>query len=90
MALLCAKLGEHQEVIRYWNQAVEKVPLPNVMVLYNKSCIMLVYNRIEDSLNLLRELTNLDPTYKNKAKNDPDFKKVKDDPRFKEIVGSSI
>jgi tetratricopeptide (TPR) repeat protein len=58
-ALLLAKLGRKEEALQYSNKAIENIPLPNLMVLYNKSCVMSIFNKPEESLNLLGEVIRL-------------------------------
>jgi len=58
----------------------------NAIAYYNRSCFNCNIDKIETALSDLEKAVELDPRFKDSAKKDSDFDKVRDIARFKKLV----
>lgn len=56
--------------------------------LYNAACYSSLNDKLDQSLDFLKECIALDPKYKVHASADPDFAKLRDNEEFKRIISS--
>ena len=82
---MLAKLGRVDEALKASEKAIELKP-DNENALYNNACINSLKGNKEKVLSVLKRAIELDKSYKEKAKKDKDFKKLRDDDDFKKLV----
>lgn len=58
----------------------------NALAYYNRSCFNCNLDKIETALSDLEKAVELDPGFKDSAKKDEDFDKIRDMARFKELI----
>ncbi len=85
IGIALAKLGDFDKAITYYDMIMKRNP-KDINALYNISCLFCLWGKIVDPLNILESVIRFDDKYKETAKNDPDFGKIKNIQRFKSIV----
>lgn len=85
IGIALAKLGDFDKAITYYDMIMKRNP-KDINALYNISCLFCLWGKIDDPLNILESVIRFDDKYKETAKNDPDFGKIKNIQRFESIV----
>jgi tetratricopeptide (TPR) repeat protein len=81
----CSNSGFPQKAIdEYYDKIIQTHP-DDVYVLYNKACALSLLNKEVDAIELLKRVFKLQSTFKNIAKNDKDFEKIKNTNNFKKL-----
>jgi tetratricopeptide (TPR) repeat protein len=77
-------LGRYEEEIASYDQAVEIKP-DYANTYYNKACCYGLQNNVELAIENLQRAISLDSQYRDMAKTDKDFDKIREDVRFQEL-----
>ena len=75
-------LGRYEEAIQSCNQAL-KINPDDANSYYNLACAYALQENIELAIENLRHAINLDSQYRDMAKTDSDFDKIRDSEQFK-------
>ena len=78
-------LKKYSQAIEQYDKALCQRP-DSTTILYNKASSLIQINRIEEGLEILKEVIKVDFSYKTKAKHDIDFQHVKHLNEFKKII----
>jgi tetratricopeptide (TPR) repeat protein len=78
-------LGDAKKAIEYYEQAL-KINPKDANACYNKACACSLMDKKNEALADLKRAVELDPDYKEMAKNDNDFEKLWEERDFKNIV----
>ena len=61
---------------------------PNyISPVYNLACLFSIWGKTEDALTYFQKAIDKDEKYREMAKTDKDFDKIRDNPRFKKLLG---
>ena len=78
-------LGRYEEAISSYDQALQFKP-DNDQAWYNKACSYALQGRVELAIEHLQQAIKLNPDhYREMAKTDSDFNKIREDERFKAL-----
>ena len=75
-------LGRYEEAMQSYNQALEINP-DDARSYYGLACCYALQENIELAIENLRHAINLDSQYREMAKTDSDFDKIRDKEQFK-------
>lgn len=78
-------LEKYSQAIEQYDTALLQRP-DSTTILYNKASSLIRINRIDEGLEILKEIIKIDFSYKTKAKHDIDFQKIKHLNEFKKII----
>ena len=78
-------LDKYSQAIEQYNKALVQRP-NSTTILYNKASSLIRMNRIEEGLEILKEIIKVDFSFKSKAKHDIDFQHIKHLSEFKKII----
>ncbi|MDM8564405.1 SUMF1/EgtB/PvdO family nonheme iron enzyme [Candidatus Halobeggiatoa sp. HSG11] len=85
-ATVLKRLGEYYEAISYCDKALQINPNYDI-AWYNKACYYAIQGQIEQTISNLEKAISFNPQkYKEKAKTDSDFYKVRQDTRFQALL----
>ncbi len=84
-AMLRYNDGDYSAALAIMAQANSRFP-ETPRILYNLACFECLTGLSHESLNHLRLAVNLDPSWREFAKSDPDFKAIRDTTEFVEIT----
>ena len=80
------QLGRNEEAIASYEKAIEFKPDYH-QAWYNKSCCYALQEKIELALENLQKAIELEPAkYRDMAKTDPDFDRIRSDDRFQTLI----
>ncbi len=80
------KLGRFEEAIASYDQALEIKP-DYTSAFYNKACCYALQGNVEQAIENLQQAIKLSPEkYREMAKNDSDFNKIREDVRFQALI----
>ncbi len=84
-----SNLGRYEEAIASYDQAL-KISLNDAMAWYNKACCYGLQSQADLAIATLKQAIDLDPKYREMAKTDADFEKVREDDRFQALLSEQI
>ena len=80
------KLGKWEEAIASYDKALEFKP-DDTSAFYNKACCYALNGQVDSSIQNLQRAINLNPDkYREMAKTDSDFDKVRSYPEFQALI----
>jgi tetratricopeptide (TPR) repeat protein len=83
------KLGRYDEAIASHDKAIELKPnAPNVW--YNRACCHALQGNVEETVHDLAKAIELDAAYRETAKTDSDFDKIRHDKRFQKLLNENL
>ncbi|MDM8560165.1 SUMF1/EgtB/PvdO family nonheme iron enzyme [Candidatus Parabeggiatoa sp. HSG14] len=83
------ELGDYKEAITYCDKVLQIKP-DYAIAWYNKACYYAIQEQIEQALPDLQKAISLNPKYKELAKTDADFDKIRHDARFQALLSEQI
>lgn len=84
-SMIFKKKGMMDKAIANCDKIIELEP-DNALAYYNRSCFKCDIDNNEKALSDLEKAVELDPRFKELARKDEDFDKIRDVPRFKELM----
>ena len=79
-------LGRIEEAISSYDQAL-KIKPDDTSIFYNKACCYALQGNLEQAIENLQQAINLSPDkYREMAKTDSDFDKIREDERFQALI----
>ncbi len=84
-SLIFARKGLHDKSIENCDKILELQP-NNGTAYYNRSCFNCGLGNVDRALSDLENAIQLDPRFKDVAKDERDFDRMKEEPRFKQLV----
>jgi len=86
-AVELSERGDNEGAVRVMEEALAERP-DHAGVLYDLACFEALAGRRDASLEHLRRSIDLDPQYRDYARDDEDFAPVRDDPEFQALVAT--
>ncbi len=80
-----SNLERYEEAIASYDKAIEFKP-NNAHTIYNKACCYGCQDQAELAIANLKQAIDLDPKYREMAKTDADFERVRSDDRFQALI----
>ena len=77
--------GFPQKAIDEYYDKIIQTHSDDAPAFYNKACALSLLDKDVDAIELLKHVFKLQPTFKNIAKNDKDFEKIKNTDNFKKL-----
>jgi len=78
------------EELSYWQQQTEKLRQRKAIALYHQARRAELQGQVEFAIATLKQAIDLDPKYREMAKTDADFERVREDDRFQALLGEQI
>jgi tetratricopeptide (TPR) repeat protein len=78
--------GKHDQAVQDYNRAIELNPNQAVSY-YNRARVYSRQERHEQALQDLRKAIQINPDFKNTAKTDHDFDRMRKEPKFINLIG---
>ena len=79
-------LGRYEQALMSFEQALQVQP-NFTSAYYNKACYYGLRSQIDLAIDTLQHAIALNPKYRDMAKTDSDFDRIRDDERFQAVVG---
>lgn len=83
------KLGKYEDARDYYTRAL-KIDKENVFAQYSYARSYALEGKIDNCLDILEEIVEKHPQYKERVKDDPDFKNIKSSERFRKLIGTIL
>jgi Flp pilus assembly protein TadD len=82
------KLGRYDEAEAAYREAVLLDP-DEPAPLYNLACLAALQGRVRDAVAPLRMAIAMNPAFRDAARSDPDFDRIRADEPFREVVNEA-